>query len=110
MAVNVPVGPTVSEPSLVNDPAVKKLAPLRTVKLPAAAFVAKKGAIQVRNAAELEQAVRGLLENPDQRQEFGRNALQVVTENLGSIERTVAMIVKRFRKEDVHGLLQTPPQ
>ena len=68
----------------------------------ASAFVAKQGALQVRSAAELEPAVRGLLENADRRLELGRNALKVVHENLGSIERTVEMIVTHLREGDVY--------
>ena len=68
----------------------------------ASAFVARQGAVQVRDAAELEQAVRVLLGNAERRRELGRNAVKVVQENLGSIERTVAMIVKHLREDDVY--------
>jgi 3-deoxy-D-manno-octulosonic-acid transferase len=68
----------------------------------ASAFVANRGAIQVENTKELEAALAELLANPDRRLELGRNALKVVRENLGSIERTVEMIVKHLHGEEVY--------
>ena len=55
-------------------------------------FVEKGGAIQVRDAAELEQHLDALLSDESRMAELGRNALKVVSENLGAIERTVDMI------------------
>jgi 3-deoxy-D-manno-octulosonic-acid transferase len=60
----------------------------------AASFLAQAGAVQVRNAAELEETVGELLANPSRREELGRNALRVVRANLGAMDRTVEMIVK----------------
>jgi 3-deoxy-D-manno-octulosonic-acid transferase len=59
-------------------------------------FLQQGGAVQVRDAAELEGVLGDLLGNELRRLELGRNALQVVRENLGAIDRTADMIVKRL--------------
>lgn len=59
-------------------------------------FLAQGGAIQVRDATELEQALADLLADPKRREELGRRALAVVHENLGAVERTVEMIIKHL--------------
>jgi 3-deoxy-D-manno-octulosonic-acid transferase len=52
--------------------------------------------LQVKDSAELEAAFRELLANPERAAELGRNAVCVVRENSGAIERTVDMIVARL--------------
>jgi 3-deoxy-D-manno-octulosonic-acid transferase len=59
-------------------------------------FVEQKGAVQVRDAAELERVLAELLADESRREQLGRNALKVVHENLGAIDRTVDMIVKHL--------------
>jgi 3-deoxy-D-manno-octulosonic-acid transferase len=59
-------------------------------------FLQQGGAVQVRSAAELEQALGELLADESRREQLGRNALKVVHENLGAIERTVDMIIKEL--------------
>ena len=59
-------------------------------------FLAKDGAVQVQDAAELEKKLAELLESESRRAELGRNAVKVVRENLGAIDRTVDMIVKHL--------------
>jgi len=59
-------------------------------------FLQQQGAVQVRDAEELEGVLGELLGNESRRQELGRNALKVVRENLGAIDRTVDMIVQRL--------------
>lgn len=59
-------------------------------------FVRRGGAVQVRDAAELEKALAELLRSPARRDELGRIAKQVVQENQGSIERTVEMILRHL--------------
>ena len=54
------------------------------------------GAVQVRDAAELEKVLAQLLSDSDRREVLGRNALKVVRENLGAIDRTVDMIVQHL--------------
>lgn len=68
----------------------------------AKAFVAQNGAIQVKDSTELETAVRGLLADPALRNETGRNALKVVSENQGSIDRTAEMIISRLKGEEIY--------
>src|SRR6185436_218860 len=59
----------------------------------ARAFVTAKGARQEPNAQAVEKAFEELLASPQQREELGRNALQVVNQNRGSIDRTIDMIL-----------------
>ena len=68
----------------------------------AAAFVEQRGAIQVGNGAELEEALASLLPDETRRKELGIKALQVVRENQGAIERTVEMIVRQLPPEEVY--------
>jgi 3-deoxy-D-manno-octulosonic-acid transferase len=56
-------------------------------------FLAQHGALQVRNAAELEETMAALLGDPARRAELGANAQKIVRENQGAVERTVDMIV-----------------
>ena len=56
-------------------------------------LVERGGALQVRNPADLERALGEILAEPQRAQRLGENALAVVKENLGAIERTVEMIV-----------------
>ncbi|MGO8676848.1 MAG: 3-deoxy-D-manno-octulosonic acid transferase [Limisphaerales bacterium] len=65
-------------------------------------LLAQQGAIQVRDAAALEKALAELLADPARRQALGRNALKVVRENLGAINRTVEMILRHLEKEDLY--------
>ena len=62
----------------------------------AADFVAQRGAVQVRDAAELEQVFAELLADEPRRAALGRNALKVVQENQGALERTVEMLVRQL--------------
>jgi 3-deoxy-D-manno-octulosonic-acid transferase len=56
-------------------------------------LVERRGAIQVRDAAELERALAEILSDPMRAEALGKNAQTVVKENLGSIDRTVEMIL-----------------
>jgi CHASE3 domain sensor protein len=47
----------------------------------------------------LESTLRALLADENRRAELGRNAKNVVHENLGAMERTVDMIVKHLDGE-----------
>ncbi len=68
----------------------------------ASAFVARDGAVQVQNAADLERAMDDLLNNETRRTELGRNALRVVRENQGAIDRTVEMIVQHLEGGEMY--------
>jgi 3-deoxy-D-manno-octulosonic-acid transferase len=59
-------------------------------------LVTQRGAIQVRDAAELEQVIAGLLVDPERRKELGTRARNIVEENRGSVARTVDMILSRL--------------
>lgn len=65
-------------------------------------FVSQDGAVQVRNGAELEQALAELLANPSRRQQLGANALKVAQQNSGAVERTVEMLVKHFGGGEIY--------
>jgi 3-deoxy-D-manno-octulosonic-acid transferase len=54
------------------------------------------GAVQVQDAAGLEKVLGELLGDESRREQLGRNALKVVRENLGAIDRTADMIVKHL--------------
>lgn len=60
------------------------------------------GAVQAKDAAGLETALAELLSHPARREELGRNALNVVRENLGAVDRTVDMIIKGIRDSGVY--------
>jgi 3-deoxy-D-manno-octulosonic-acid transferase len=62
-----------------------------------AAFVSGHGAVQVRDAAELEKVIGELLADDARRAELGRNALKVVRDNQGAVERTAELIVRHLR-------------
>jgi 3-deoxy-D-manno-octulosonic-acid transferase len=65
-------------------------------------FVARDAAVQVHDTAELESAVAQLLSDAVRRDQLGHNAVKVVRENLGAIDRTVDMIVERLRHEEFY--------
>lgn len=65
-------------------------------------FVAQNGAVQVKDAAALESAVADLLADEARRAELGRNALKVVAENHGALDRTVEMILEQLRERGIY--------
>lgn len=66
----------------------------------ARSFVANNGAVQVKDPAELESQLAALLTDAARREQLGQNALKVVRENLGAIERTAEMILEHFDPEE----------
>jgi 3-deoxy-D-manno-octulosonic-acid transferase len=62
------------------------------------AFKANDAIVQVPDAPGLEKAVAELLTNEARRNELGQRARQVVEQNLGATERTVALIVEGLGK------------
>lgn len=68
----------------------------------ARSFLARDAAVQVRNPELLEAAVTELLANKERRAELGRNALQVVAENLGAVDCTVEMILEKLRTRGIY--------
>ena len=65
-------------------------------------FLKEKGAVQVQNPAELEEAIASLLGDEKRREELGTNALKVVRRNLGAIDRTVEMIIAGLDHEELY--------
>jgi len=59
-------------------------------------FLAQDGAVQARNADELEKTLGELLANPARCAELGRNAQKIVRENQGAVARTVDLIVRQL--------------
>lgn len=68
----------------------------------AAAFVKEGGAVQVKNATDLERALEEILADEDRIANLGKNALKVVRRNQGAIDRTVEMIVKHLHSEEIY--------
>src|SRR5471030_2009959 len=68
----------------------------------ARSFLAQNAAVQVRDPEQLEDALRGLLADEDRRDELGKNALKVVRENLGAVERTVEMILEQLKPRGIY--------
>jgi 3-deoxy-D-manno-octulosonic-acid transferase len=68
----------------------------------ARAFVERNGAIQVKDVASLENALTMLLANKDKANELGNNALEVVRENIGAIDRTIDMLVEHLKESAVY--------
>jgi 3-deoxy-D-manno-octulosonic-acid transferase len=61
-------------------------------------FLEKSAAIQVNSPEALEKTIAELLADKARCAELGRNALKVVAENLGAIDRTVEMILDQVKK------------
>jgi 3-deoxy-D-manno-octulosonic-acid transferase len=66
------------------------------------AFLSRNAAVQVADASELEPALGSLLADAGRREQLGRNAIEVVRENLGAIERTVDMIVNHLDGRELY--------
>jgi 3-deoxy-D-manno-octulosonic-acid transferase len=66
------------------------------------AFLRNGAAIQVRDENALQETLRLLLNDPGKRERLGQNALRVVQENKGSIDRTVDMIVQHLKDEEIY--------
>jgi 3-deoxy-D-manno-octulosonic-acid transferase len=65
-------------------------------------FIRSEAAIQVADSAELERTLEQLLSDKNLRDKLGRNALQVVNQNQGAIDRTVEMIVKHLEGGELY--------
>jgi 3-deoxy-D-manno-octulosonic-acid transferase len=65
-------------------------------------FVGRNAAIQVRDAEALEKVVAVLLADGNCRAELGRNALEVVAENLGAVNRTAEMILEQLKPRGIY--------
>jgi 3-deoxy-D-manno-octulosonic-acid transferase len=65
-------------------------------------FLAKNGAVQVRDPEQLEDTLRELLADENRRAELGQNAVKVVRENLGAVDRTVEMILEQLKPRGIY--------
>jgi 3-deoxy-D-manno-octulosonic-acid transferase len=65
-------------------------------------FLERSAAIQVNSPEALEKTIAELLADKARRAELGRNALEVVAENLGAIDRTVEMILEQVKKCNIY--------
>src|SRR5256886_2440509 len=85
-----PIEPAALGKAMVFGPNMQNFAVI------AEAFLKQDGAVQVRDAAGLGDVLGGLLGDEKRRETLARNALKVVGENRGAIERTADLIVKRL--------------
>jgi 3-deoxy-D-manno-octulosonic-acid transferase len=65
-------------------------------------FLAQNGAMQVGSPEALEAAIAGLLASESRREWLGRNALKVVAENLGAIDRTTKIILEELKTRGIY--------
>ena len=63
----------------------------------ARAFITARGARQEPTPAAVEKALEELLASPELREELGQNALAVVSQNRGSIDRTIDMVLEQVK-------------
>ncbi|MGH7977726.1 MAG: 3-deoxy-D-manno-octulosonic acid transferase [Limisphaerales bacterium] len=91
-----PLEPAAYGKSIVFGPNMQNFADI------APQLVERNGAVQVSDARALEKALRELLDDKYQRAELGRNALQVVSESQGAMERTLEMIVEKLKSMEVY--------
>jgi 3-deoxy-D-manno-octulosonic-acid transferase len=91
-----PIEPAALGKPVVFGPNMQNFQPI------AQTFVDQNGALEAHSEAELEIRFRQILADPNLRAELGRNALRVVRENQGSIERTVEMIVKHLHGGEMY--------
>jgi 3-deoxy-D-manno-octulosonic-acid transferase len=91
-----PIEPAALGKAIVFGPNMQNFAPI------AEAFLKQQGAVQVRDAAELERTLDELFGDEQRRVALGQNALRVVRENRGAIERTVELIVKHLPEGELY--------
>ena len=65
-------------------------------------FLAQDAVVQVRDPEALEKAVSELLADEDRRAALGRNALKVVAENLGAVDRTLKIILEDLKTRGIY--------
>jgi 3-deoxy-D-manno-octulosonic-acid transferase len=76
----------------------------------AESFASGHGAVQVKDAADLERALGELLADEGRRAELGRNARAVVKANTGAIQRTLDMILAHLADSKTYVMPdQSPP-
>ncbi len=84
-------GHNILEPAIFGKPIV--FGPhMQNFREIADAFLGGRAAVQVRDAVDLEQTLRHLLTDADERERLGRAALRIVEANKGAKDKTVAAI------------------
>ena len=91
-----PIEPGAMGKAMVFGPNMENFAAI------AAAFVREGGALQVANAAGLEDCLGELLDAPARREALGKKALEVVEKNQGAMQRTVEMVLAQINKKGTH--------
>jgi 3-deoxy-D-manno-octulosonic-acid transferase len=91
-----PIEPGALGKAMVFGPNMQNFEPI------ASSFVSRQGALQVADASQLETVVETLLADEKLRLELGQNAMQVVNENRGALERTVDIILASIKHQDVY--------
>ena len=65
-------------------------------------FLKKNAAVQVNSQEELEKVLASLLADAPRRAELSRNAQEVVSQNLGALERTAEMILSQLAPRGIY--------
>ena len=91
-----PIEPAALGKAIVFGPNMQNFAAI------AETFLRQDGAVQVGDAAGMEQALGELLEDKQRREVLGQNALKVVRENRGAVERTIEMILKHLEGGELY--------
>ena len=91
-----PIEPAALGRAMVFGPNMQNFADI------ARSFAAENGAVQVHDPEALGKAIAGLLADENRRAELGRNAQRVVHQNLGAIDRTVAMILEKLKGRGIY--------
>ena len=91
-----PIEPAALGKAIVFGPNMQNFAAI------AETFLRQDGAVQVGDAAGMEQALGELLQDKQRREVLGQNALKVVRENRGAVERTIEMILKHLEGGELY--------
>jgi 3-deoxy-D-manno-octulosonic-acid transferase len=91
-----PIEPAAYGRAMVFGPNMQNFADI------ARTFVSQNGAVQAPDAPALEKAIGDLLADDNRRVELGRNALRVVRENFGALDRTVEMILEKLQARSIY--------
>jgi 3-deoxy-D-manno-octulosonic-acid transferase len=91
-----PIEPGAQEKAIVFGPNMQNFGDITR------AFLGKNAAVQVKSPEELERVLGELLADAPRRAALGRAALEVVAENLGAVERTVAMILPHLESRGIY--------
>jgi 3-deoxy-D-manno-octulosonic-acid transferase len=91
-----PIEPAALGKAVVFGPNMQNFADVARI------FVTRDGALQVRDAAELERTLAKLFADTARREELGRKAEAIVRENQGAVNRTVEMILRHLASSDLY--------